>query len=30
MPVDENPYFDFWNSVYEIIKSTLTRYDWND
>lgn len=26
MPADENPYFDFWNSVYNIIQDTLKRY----
>lgn len=26
MPVDENPYFDFRNSVYQIIEWTITRY----
>ena len=26
MPVDEEPYFDFWNSVYWIIESALTKY----
>lgn len=30
MPVDEKPYFDFWNSVYEIIERTITRYNSND
>ena len=29
MPVDEKPYFDFWNSVYEIIERTITRYNSN-
>lgn len=30
MPVDESPYFDFRNSVYQIIERTLTRYNSND
>ena len=27
MPVDENPYFDFWNTVYGIIERILTKYN---
>ena len=30
MPVDENPYFDFWNSVYGIIERTIAKYNSND
>lgn len=30
MPADENPYFDFRNSVYKIIERTLTKYNSND
>lgn len=26
MPADENPYFDFWNSVYEIIERAIKQY----
>lgn len=29
MPVDENPYFDFRNSVYQIMERTLTKYNSN-
>ena len=30
MPADENPYFDFRNSVYQIIERTIARYNSND
>ena len=30
MPADESPYFNFWNSVYEIIEKTIARYNSND
>lgn len=26
MPVDEEPYFDFWNLVYQVIEKTIAKY----
>jgi hypothetical protein len=30
MPADEDPYFDFWNSVYNIIERAITQYQSDD